>query len=230
PARELAVVKKYFGDIPRQPAPPAVDMSQPPQTGERRQTVTDSFARLPRLDIAYRIPAGNTPDWYALSMLGNILAGGRASRLYQELVQQKQLAVSIFGGAGQTRGPGLFQLSSTPRPGKPVAELEQAIETDLAQVDESGVKPEEMERVLMQLQTASIGQLQSTLGRAILVGTYAVYFHQPELINTALDRYRAVTAADIQRVGRQYFPAANRTVVITLPAPNVMSSRLRRLP
>src|SRR5581483_10390610 len=56
PADALAKIKKYFGDIPSQPAPPAPDLSEPPQKGERRKTIEDAFARSPRLDIAYKIP------------------------------------------------------------------------------------------------------------------------------------------------------------------------------
>src|SRR5882762_1812461 len=64
-------IKKYLEDIPEQPAPPPVDMAEPAQTKERKTTIEDSFARLPRLDVVYKTAPGNTPDWYALDMLGD---------------------------------------------------------------------------------------------------------------------------------------------------------------
>src|ERR1700730_8995245 len=92
----LAKIKKYFGEIPAQPAPPVPDLSEPKPTGERRKTIEDAFAQTPRLDIVFKIPPGNTDDWYALYVLGNALGSGQASRLYQSLVKEKELAVNVF--------------------------------------------------------------------------------------------------------------------------------------
>src|SRR5260370_39995745 len=64
----LEKIKKYFEGIPSQTAPAAVDMTEPAQTAERRTTVEDPFARLPRLDIVYTTLPRSTPDWYALAM------------------------------------------------------------------------------------------------------------------------------------------------------------------
>src|SRR4051812_25229954 len=77
----LEKVKKYFGPVPRQPAPPPVDMTEPPQTEERRAAVDDALARLPRLDMAYHVPASSSPDYDALTVLTSILSSGRSSRL-----------------------------------------------------------------------------------------------------------------------------------------------------
>src|SRR5437773_93190 len=70
----LNKAEKYFGNIPSQPAPPVPDMSEPKQTAERRKTIEDALAQIPRIDIAWKIPPGNTPDWYALYVLGEILS------------------------------------------------------------------------------------------------------------------------------------------------------------
>src|ERR1700682_3367859 len=90
-------IKKYFEDIPAQPAPPPVDTTEPAQSAERRSQVEDSFARLPRLDIVYKTVPANTPDWYALDMLGDILFSGTSSRLYQTLVKEKAVALQVAG-------------------------------------------------------------------------------------------------------------------------------------
>src|SRR5581483_4970339 len=105
-AKALALVKKYFESIPRQPAPPAVDHKEPEQTAERRQSVDDPLARVPRVTIGYHVPPGNTKDYYALDVLGSILSDGRSSRLYESVVRQKQLASGAFAGVYETRGPG----------------------------------------------------------------------------------------------------------------------------
>src|SRR5689334_17279570 len=92
PKETLAKVKRYFGDIPRQPAPPPVDVTEPEHYMERRKTLNDALARLPQYRAVYLGPPGNTPDAYALRVLAAILSDGYNSRFYQHLVDEKQLA------------------------------------------------------------------------------------------------------------------------------------------
>src|SRR4029077_3087441 len=109
----LAKVKKYFEAIPSQPAPPRPDLSQPAQKAERRKTLEDAFAQLARVDIAYRIPDGASPDYYALRVLSQILGSGQSSRLYQRLVRDEEVASGSGAYADQRRGPGLEQIFVT---------------------------------------------------------------------------------------------------------------------
>src|SRR5262245_45848414 len=118
----LAKMEKYFGPIPQQAAPPKVDMSEPPQTEERRLTIEDPLARLPRIDMAYKVPPTDGGDQDAVDVLATILSGGRSGRFYESIVRQKQLATNVSAFAGDSRGPGLFNIVATPVPGKPLAE------------------------------------------------------------------------------------------------------------
>ena len=93
PDEALAKIKKYFGAIPAQPRPPVPDLTEKPQNGERRRVLEDQFAPLARVDVLYRIPPGNTNDWYAMSVLSNMLATGQSSRLFQSLVKEKEARV-----------------------------------------------------------------------------------------------------------------------------------------
>jgi len=217
PDEAMAKVKKYFEDIPRQPDPPQPDMTEPTQTGERRKTIEDSFAQLPRLDTAYKVPAGNTPDWYALDVLGDILAGGQSSRMYQELVKEKELVTAVFAGPEDKRGPSLFEIGAIVKPGKEVADVEKAFAADVERMKTDGVTQAEIDKAVTQDRTALIRRLQSTLGRAVDIGVYAVYFHAPDLISTRIEKYQRVTPADVKRVAQQYLTSNNRTVVITMP-------------
>ena len=149
-AEALAKIKKYFEDIPQQPAPPSVDMTEPAQTAERRTVVEDSFARLPRLDIVYKTVPANTPDFYALDMLGDILFGGPSSRLYQKLVKEKAVALQVAGGIDFRRGPALFQAFAMLKPGQDAGEVEKLIYEEFERVKTDGVTPAEMQKVLIQ--------------------------------------------------------------------------------
>ncbi|HEV8588427.1 MAG TPA: pitrilysin family protein [Pyrinomonadaceae bacterium] len=218
-AEALAKVKKYFESIPTQPAPPVPDMTEPEQTAERRATIEDAFARTPRIDVVYKIPAGNTPDYYALSLLGQILGSGQSSRLYQKLVKERELAQQVFAGAQGRRGPGLFQVIAITPPGKNLADVEKTMYEEVERLKTEPVADWELEKVRMVGRRQRAQQLQSTLGRAISLGQYAVYYGNPNLINEIEDKYNRVTKEDIQRVARTYLKDTNRSVITTVPKP-----------
>src|SRR5690349_18283254 len=149
PTEALAKIKKYFGSIPSQQAPPTPDLSEPKQKGERRKTLEDAFARTPRIDILYKIPPGNTSDWYALSVLSNTLGSGQSSRLYQSLVKDKELAVNGFSFAEEHRGPSTLDVIVLARPGKDLKEAEKAVYAEIDRLKNEPVADWELEKVRM---------------------------------------------------------------------------------
>lgn len=213
----LGLIKKYFENIPAQPPPPPPDMSEPEQKAERRKVIEDSFAQTPRLDIVYKIPPGNTPDWYALDVLGRILSAGVSSRLYQKLVKEKELALSVYADANERRGPSLFWFSIMARPTTDLAELEKLLDQEISRLQNEAVADWELRKVQMQLRRERAQQLYSTRSRANSLGHFAVYYNDPGLINSVWRKYESVSRADLQRVARTYFKETNRTVVTTLP-------------
>ena len=213
----LAKVKKYFESIPSQPAPPVPDTTEPEQKGERRAALEDNFARTPRLDIIHKIPQGNTPDYYALSVLGSVLSGGQSSRLYQKLVKEREVATGVFGGPQERRGPSLFSFVVLAQPGKNLSEIEKMIYEEVERLKTEPVADWEMEKALIGIRRQRAQLLQGTLFRAILLGQYAVYYGDPNLINEIEDKFNRVTKEDIRRVARTYFKDTNRTVVTTTP-------------
>jgi predicted Zn-dependent peptidase len=213
----LQKVQKYFDRIPSQPAPPAVDMTEPPQTAERRQTLDDALAKLPRVDISWHTPAASTPDDDALTILGSVLSSGRSSRFYDNLVRQRQLTTGLFAGTSGMRGPSLFQVGGTVQLGKSVADLENGIYAEIEKIKNGPLADWEMEKARNSQKRAFVAGLGSSLQRAVLLGQYALYFNDPNIINTRADRLGKVAAADVQRVARQYLTQANRSVIITNP-------------
>jgi zinc protease len=213
----LAKMEKYFGAIPKQPAPPQVDMSEPPQTEERRLTLEDALARLPRLDMAYKIPPSSSPDTDALSVLGTILSGGRSSRFYESIVRQKQLSSGVGAGTDGSRGPGLFAISAVAMPGKTLSELEAAIDQETERVKTAPIEDWEIEKARIGVRRSVVSGLGSSFTRAYLLSEDAMFFDDPDRINTRVDRIAKVTAADVQRVARQYLVKTNRSVVLTTP-------------
>jgi predicted Zn-dependent peptidase len=213
----LGLIKKYFEAIPPQAPPAAPDMSEPEQKGERRKVIEDGFAQTPRLDMVYKIPPGNTPDWYALDILGHVLSSGVSARLYQKLVKEKEIALSVYADASEQRGPSLFWFSIMARPTSDLAELEKLLYEEIARLQTAGVTDGELKKVRMQLRRERAQRLYSSRSRANSLGHFAVYYNDPALINSIWRRYEGVTRADLQRVARVYLKDSNRTVVTTMP-------------
>jgi zinc protease len=216
-ADTLAKVRKYFERIPSQPASAPVDMTEPVQTAERRQAIDDSLARLPRLDIVWHTPPALSPDDDALTVLAGVLSGGRSSRFYDSIVRLQQLSSGVGASSANTRGPGLFAVGGTVLPGKSVADLEQAIYTEIEKVKNTPIASWEITKSQNSWKRSYVAGLSSSLQKAVQLGSYALRANDPNLINTYADRIAKVTAADVQRVAKQYLTATNRTVVITNP-------------
>jgi predicted Zn-dependent peptidase len=224
-------VEKYFGSIPRQPEPPPVDTTESLGTAERRKTITDPLARLVRYEAAYKTVPGNDPDSYALQVLGSILSRGRTGRLYKAIVE-KGLATNANAGGQSGRGPGLFSCTATLAPGGKVDAVEAAFDAEIASIQESGVTEAEIAKARIQATAAALGVagggggrrgggggggLQTTLARANALSQNAVFFNDPDRINSNLGHIQAVTAADVQRVAKKYLTKNNRVVVIVEP-------------
>ena len=216
-ADALATVKKYFGAIARQPDPPAVDMTEPEQKAERRTSVDDVLARAARVAIAYKTVPGNTADFYALQVLGNVLGGGGSSRLNQRLTREKELVTNANSSAQETRGVGGFYVTATPRRGVKTGDVEAAVYEEIARLQKEPIADWELQKAKSGARRNFINGLQSSLSRANTIGQYSVYYGDPNLINTRLDKVMAVTKEDVQRVANKYLVATNRTVVITVP-------------
>ncbi|MGZ8842409.1 MAG: M16 family metallopeptidase [Pyrinomonadaceae bacterium] len=216
-ADALALIKKNFENIPRQPDPPAVDMIEPEQKAERRTSVDDQLARLPRISIAYKTVPGNTPDFYALQVLANVLGGGASSRFNQKLTREKEIVTNASSFAQEMRGVGGFYITATPRPNFKNDEVEAAIYEEIARIQKEPIADWELQKAKAGSRRAFINSLQSSLGRANTIGQAAVYYNDPNLINTRIDKVTAVTKEDVQRVANKYLVPTNRTVVITVP-------------
>lgn len=216
-AETLDKVRKYFGDIPRQPDPAPVDLSATNQTEERRLVIDDAMARLARVDIGFKVPPMGSDDDEALSVLGTVLSGGRSSRLYDVIVRQKQLATGLFAGPSQSRGAGLFRIIAMVAPGKTPAELEAAIYEEIEKVKTGPIAEWEIEKARNTARRALVGTLQSSLGRSIRMAEDALAFDEPGRINTRPARIAAVAADDVQRVAAAYLAPQTRTVVTTNP-------------
>ena len=216
-ADALNKIRTNFEMIPRQPTPPPVDMTEPEQKEERRANVDDVLARAPRIDIAYKAVAGNTADFYALQVLAAALQGGQSSRLYQKLVKEKEMVTGVGGFMDEKRGVGALYTNATLRPNVKTADVEAVIYAEVDRLKKERIADWELQKAKNSTRRNFINSLQSSLARAVTIGQYTVYYNDPSLINSRLDKVGAVTKEDVQRVANKYLIDAYRTVVVTMP-------------
>jgi zinc protease len=220
----LAKIRANFESIPRQENPPAVDMTEPQQKAERRASVDDQLARAPRIDMAYKAVQGNTPDFYALQVLGAALQSGQSSRLYQKLVKEKEMVTGVGGFMDEKRGIGGFYTNATLRPGVKAEDVEAIIYAEIERLKKEPIADWELQKAKNTTRRNFINGLQSSLSRAVTMGQYTVYYNEPGLINARLDKVAAVTKEDVMRVANKYLVNTNRTIVVTMPKPKAKSA------
>jgi len=215
--KTMALVEKYFGTIARQPDPKRPDLTEPAHTAERRSTIEDPLARLPRLDIVWIGPPAQTADSAALDVLSDVLSSGRSARINQVIVREKQLATGAALFSADSKGPGLITAFATVAPGKNPADVEAALYEEIEKVKNGPIADWEIEKAHNNARRNQASQVTSTLSRAIQLGEYAMFFDDPNLINTRTEKVLKVTGADVQRVAKKYFTTENRSVILTLP-------------
>ncbi|HKR11803.1 MAG TPA: pitrilysin family protein [Pyrinomonadaceae bacterium] len=220
----LAKIRSNFESIPRQENPPAVDMTEPAQKAERRASVDDQLARAPRIDMAYKAVQGNTADFYALQVLAAALQSGQSSRLYQKLVKEKEMVTGVGGFMDEKRGTGGFYTNATLRPGAKTEDVEAIIYAEIERLKKEPIADWELQKAKNTTRRNFINGLQSSLNRAVTMGQYTVYYNEPGLINSRLDKVAAVTKEDVMRVANKYLVDTNRTIVVTMPKPKAKSA------
>src|SRR5437016_3809022 len=211
-------IRARFGKIPKGPAPPPVLAVEPPQNGERR-VVVGKQAQLPIVYLGYHVPNQKSADAFPLEMLSTILSEGRASRLYKRLVYERQLALEAGGDYNYfSQDPNLFWFWATPMPGQTAEAMEKALLAEMETLKKEPVTDEELQRAKNQVEATFVFQEDSVHRRAALLARFeliGVYADKDRF----LERLRAVTAADVQRVARAYFADDRKNVGVLLPRP-----------
>ena len=227
----FALARRHFGDIAATGLPPAADVSEPPQTEERRGMVEEKFGTLPAMAIGYHAPARRTPDWHAAAMLDQALHGGRAGRIYRGMVLEKQIAVDTEGGIHYPMGDvfdynGPMQMV-TRILYKPECTAEQTMgvfDETIGDVQQHGIGVEELEEVKVKFRSDYFAQLEGGHGGHMpryglmhCLACFTLFDRDPQLVNTILDGFLEVTPAQVQAVAQKYLVPRNRAVVIRRP-------------
>ena len=226
PAQVKAWITKYFGPIASVPQPPAPDLTEPKQVAERRASRVDSLANRPAIGIAYHVPPRYTPEWYAFGVLDQILAQGRDSRLYGELVRTKGLTGSVDAGINyglgsmyDYNGPMLWIASAYHDTATPADTMLAAFERVIAPLRDAPVDQATLDRALVKVRSSLYGEIEqfAGFGRANLLASFALFDDDPSRINRLEAEFAKVTPELLQRTAREYLVPTNRTVMTIIP-------------
>ena len=207
PKEARAWVEKYFGPIPKGEEVTRPQAPAPKLDREVREQIDDRV-QFPRLYMVWHSVPQFSKDEAALDLLAGILGGGKSGRLYRALQYgDNQIAqqVAIFNNTSEIAG--LMQLVAQPRPGHTLEEIEKIVAAEIEKIKAAPPSPEEMERVYNAREASFIYGMQtvgSFGGKDDQLNGYATFLGDPGYFEKDLARYRTVTAADVQRVARQY--------------------------
>jgi predicted Zn-dependent peptidase len=214
PAAVKRLLERYFAWIPNRGEPVFPDDDEPRQERERVHSVADPHAQVPGVALVWNnLPARRAqPDYYALGLLGRLLFQGKSARLYQLLVKERKVAVSIEGGGlgfplsdpEEYKAPGLFGGFVLHKAEAKASEVRDLVYAEVERIASAGVSEEELERVKTKFRSDWVLERETSRGRAAALLRAAVLDGDPAAAQGELERFMAVTPADVRAAAAKY--------------------------
>jgi len=218
-------VNKYFRKIPAATLPPKPDLAEPAQQKEKRFTKEDKLAKKPALAIAYKMPDRNTPEYFAMGLIDQMLVQGQDSKLYNLLVQKKGYSANVGGGINfalgnmyDYNGPMLWMSNIT---------YDSTISSDsiLAQYDAAiqditkNVSAEDLQLALVKIRSGLYDAMSGNfgIGKIGLLACFALFDDNPGRINMLENEFKKITPELIRKTAQKYLVPTNRTILIIEP-------------
>jgi predicted Zn-dependent peptidase len=217
-------IEKYFGNIPSAELPPQPDISEPIQDAEKEFIKNDSLANKPAIALAYHMPERNTPEYYAMGLLDQILIQGDNSLLAQKLEKEKGYTSDLSGGINYLgnmfnyNGPMLWMYDLT-------YDDENSREDILISIDEvmtnltGNISQETIDKAIIKIRSQLYDDIGGTfgLGRADLLCSFALFDDNPNRINTLEEEFKKITPEIVQKTINDYLNKSNRTILTVNP-------------
>lgn len=223
-AEAKAWIEKYFGGIPSVKIPAKPDVSEPRQEKEKEFTKNDSLANKPALAVAYHMPTRNTPEYYAMGLLDQILIQGDNALLQKKLVDEKGYTSYVSGGINY-----LGNMFNYNGPMQLMFDVTYDTETSKKQVidavDEvidglsAKVNQEMIDNAIIKMRSQLYDELGGSFGfgRADLLCSFALFDDNPARINTLEDEFKKVTPEIVKKTISEYLRKTNRTILVVNP-------------
>jgi zinc protease len=214
----LALAQKYFDEIPPGPLVERV-AADASLTGEIRLLLEDRV-ELPRLYVAWHSPAMFGPGDAEMDLVADLLANGKSSRLYEDLVYARRIATDVSAIQNSREVSGVCQITATATPGHTLLELYDVIQAEIDRFLRDSATEDEIERGLAQAEAHFMSRLQTLGGfggKSDQLNAYAVFLDDPGYLPRDLDRYRGATPAALHAAARHVFGTEGRVVLSVVP-------------
>jgi predicted Zn-dependent peptidase len=235
PAQGFALAQKYFGAIAARPVPKGGDFSEPLNKVEKRVEQSDALAQVPALAAAWKMPERGSRDQAPMAVLGELLAGGDASVLYQGLVKGRELALNtdvLFGltSPWEFDGPTLFTVYTMYKPTTNADTILNAMDEEIAKIVKDGVDAATLKRVKTRMLADWNNGLESFISRADTLARLQTLWGDANVVNKIPGWIEGVSSADIQRAASTYLVKNNRTVIDRKPVAKVAAAGAQTTP
>jgi zinc protease len=206
-----ALAEKWFAPIPKGKRK---ERKLPPEPKQQKKRILEVEANVPAnaLYKSYHMPGRFHDDFYAIDLLSDVLSRGNSSRLYQQLVKEKEIFTSISSFTMATIDPGLLVISGRIKDGIKMKDAEIELDVIVKSVVEHGVKEEELQKVKNQAySTLEFGEIE-VINRAMNLA-FAALSGDVNSVNEEGAKISAVTTADVARVAKDIFREENSSVM-----------------
>ena len=214
-AEALALVEKWFADIPAGPAMNRSLPVEPPLEGPILRTV-QAKVPTPALYLAFRMPARLDPDFYAVDLIADVLAQGHSSRLYRRLLKEQSLFSQIDAYVTSNVDPGLFVIEGRPAEGVSMDAAVAAIWEELSQLCAEPIPERELKKIQHRFESTLVFSEMSALNKAQNLSYYEL-LDRAELMNEEVETYLALTAEDLRRVAQNVLSPTQSALLIYEP-------------
>lgn len=223
-----AMIERYFGNIPKGPPIKLPSLAEPRQTKAKFKIKPDPLAPKPAYSVAWHMPPRDTPQWYAMGLLDQIVGQGQDSRLYNKLVRQTGIASGVQSGINiglgnmyNYRGPMLWTIGFIHDPSKSRAEVEKAVDSVIEDIRTKPVSADELERARTKIRSSlyNLADPSTRFGLIDLLAVGAMWENDPQWVNRLESGFDKVTPALILATAKEYLRPTNRSVLLIQPAP-----------
>jgi predicted Zn-dependent peptidase len=223
PEAAKALVEKYFGPISKSDVPPPPDLTEPRQEKEILASRKDPLANRPALAFGYHMPPRNTPEYYAMGLLDQMLAQGDDSQFYQELVQKKGYTGQVSGGINvdlgdmfDYDGPMLWTTYLTHDSSVKSEQIMASVDAVIEKLQSRPPDQKLLDRNLTKMRAYIYDSMSQFggFGRANMLACFALFDNDPSRISSLEENFRKVTPELIQKTANEYLRKTNRTVLV----------------
>jgi len=197
-------VNQYFGDIPKGQPRPANRQITLDTTKPLNKSVKDALAQQALYLFGWHTVNDKHADRHALDLLSNILLVGDSARIPKILQDEKKLVAFAGGTNFPLRDAGLVFVQAVPLPGTAIDAIKTVIMDEVAKVQKKGIKKKELQKAINAQVMNTVSTLATNQGRSMAIASGALFHNDPKFVLTEIERYQAVTPADIKRVAKTY--------------------------